>query len=225
MNLLKLLSIPEGRIFFAGLVSGILFLLWISLSYIWLPGQIHLLFAVITAHFMFGRAASLYLGLVSGLDLFIVIAVNLFVDTLWVLIMYPVTIFSIRKLLFINILKRNVERVQKVAQHYQGTIKRYGILGLFLFVVCPLPMTGPVVGGVIGDLMKLRPWHNITIILCATYVTVTIWAVVLIEIHQTARAYGSSAPLILFLVIILLGVVGHVVRKLFFDRHQQSDLQ
>ncbi len=215
-----ILSNPEGRIFVLGLITGILFLGWLGLSRFWLPGKIHLLFAMAGTCIMFGRAAGMYLGISTGLNWFVVISINVLVDTIWVLFFYPLVIFSMKNLMVFKIFKKSIERILNAAKSSEARIKRYGMPGLFFFVLCPLPMTGPVVGGVIGYLMGLRPWINMTIVLGATYTTITLWAFILPEVYQRAEAYSQATPVFLFIVILIIVLTGRFVHRYIFRNHQ-----
>jgi len=223
-GLTRVFSNPEGRILALGLITGVLFLGWSGLSYFWLPGKTHLLFAMAGTCITFGRAAGMYLGISTGLNHFLVIAINLLVDTTWVLFFYPLVILSMKNLMVVKILKKNIDRILSAAQSNQNRIKRYGVPGLFFFVLCPLPMTGPVVGGVIGYLMGLRPWVNMLVVLSATYTTIIIWALVLLAIHHKIQAYNSITPTAFFFTIVILVLTGRYMHKAIVNRHQLKEI-
>lgn len=52
--------------------------------------------------------------------------------------------------------KSTVGWVKRRAMRKAGTIKKYSLLGLFLFVAIPIPTTGAWTGAVIATLLKLK---------------------------------------------------------------------
>ena len=218
----KIAANPEGRIFVLGLIIGTLFLCWLGLSRFWLPGKTHLLFAMASICIMFGRIAGMYFGLTAGLPHLVIVTINVFIDTLWVLLLYPLVILSMKNLMIFKIFEKNIERIINVAKSNQAKIKRYGIPGLFFFVLCPLPMTGPVVGGAIGYFMGLRPWVNMAIVLSAAYTMITIWAFILPEIHQRMEAHSPAISVIFLIVLVVLVLIGRLAHKYTINYHQSK---
>lgn len=208
----------EERIFGAGLVIAVLFVLWIGASVLWMPGQTPSILAVTGAHIAVGRAAGIYLGLTTGLNLAIVLMINFIIDTLWVLLMYPIVIFTMKRLLSFGWIEQSVRKIVDAAQKRRALIDRYGVAGLFVFVVCPLPMTGPIVGGVIGNLIGLSDWTNIGVILSATYVSLALWAVILVGLYRQLEGYGSIAVASVLVLLIVVGMLG----KIYYHKREES---
>ncbi|MBF0573923.1 MAG: small multi-drug export protein, partial [Desulfamplus sp.] len=52
-----------------------------------------------------------------------------------------------------------------------------GWIGVFLFVLAPLPGTGPVAGSILGYLLKMSIWRNFTAVLSGTFFAVLMWVV------------------------------------------------
>lgn len=204
---------PEVRIFTSGMITILVLILWLSLSYLWLPGRSHIMFIMAAIDFSCGRLAGMFFGYSSGLKQWMIVPTNFLVDSIWILILYPLVILSLKKFLSIEYISKKAKHIETIANDNRDKIEKYGIIGLFLFVFVPLPMTGPVVGGVIGYFMNLRPWTNIAVILSATYVTIIVWALLLPHIHHVAQGYGPNMPMILLVVLILLGFIGRIFYK------------
>ena len=213
---------PEGRIFMLGLITSTLFLCWLGLSYFWLQGKTRLLFAMASTCIMFGRVVGMYFGFTAGLPNLVIITVNVLVDTLWVLLLYPVVILSMKNLMTFKLLERNIERIINITKSSQERIKRYGIPGLFFFVLCPLPMTGPVVGGAIGYFMGLQPLVNMAVVLSATYTMIVIWAFILPEIHQRMEAHSPAISVIFLIILVVLVLIGRLAHKYTINDHQSK---
>jgi hypothetical protein len=89
---------------------------------------------------------------------------------------------------------------------------------VFAFVWFPFWMTGPVVGSVIGFLLGLPVWLNMTVVLAGTYIAIFCWALFLRQLHEQVAAYSSYAGLILMGVLIAIIVLGNfLVRR----RHEK----
>jgi hypothetical protein len=112
-----------------------------------------------------------------------------------------------------------MRRVEKAAEKNKGKIQRYGIPSLFLFVLFPFWMTGPVVGCVIGFFLGIRPWINVGIVLSATALACLGWAIVLKRLHEQMADFSPFAPMILLIVIVAIAVAGYVLESR--RRHNQ----
>ena len=70
-------------------------------------------------------------------------------------------------------------------------------------------MTGPVVGCIIGFLLKLRIRVNISVVLGGTFVAIIGWALFLRKI----AAHSSYAITGILVVLILIVVLGHLLHR------------
>jgi uncharacterized membrane protein len=210
----KILATPEGRILMAGLVLSFLGISCLALSWLWMPDKSHVLAVMTATNIIFGRAAGMSVGYSMGLDHIMVIPVNMLVETILVLLFYPLFVFSWRRLLVIQALRNFMERTGRAAETQRATIRRYGIIGLFVFVWSPFWMTGPVAGCAIGFLLGLKPWLNLTIVLAGTYLAITCWAILLREIYDRIAMYSSFAPIILVVILILIIFGGRLLHRL-----------
>ena len=217
----RILTTPEGRILMAGLVLSLLGISCLALSWLWIPDKSHVLAVMTATNIIFGRAAGMSVGYTMGLDHIVVVPVNIFIETILVLLFYPLFVFSWRRLLVIQALRKFMERTGRAAEAQRVTIRRYGIIGLFIFVWSPFWMTGPVVGCAIGFLLGLRPWLNLTIVLTGTYLAITCWAILLREIHDRIAMYSSFAPIILVIFLILIILGGRLLHRLHHRNHSE----
>ena len=214
---------PEGRILAAGLVIALLYIIWVTISFIWIPEISRVLVAMTLTNIIFGRAAGMTVGYTMGLGHIVVVPVIMLVETILVLIFYPLFVFSWQSLLVIHALRKFMERTGKAAEAHRESIRRYGMIGLFVFVWSPFWMTGPVVGCAIGFLLGLRPWFNLTIVLVGTYLAITCWAIFLREIYDRIAVYSPFAPVILFMIVIFIVLVSHVLHGLYREKNSQKN--
>jgi hypothetical protein len=92
-------------------------------------------------------------------------------------------------------------------------VRRYGIIGLFAFVWFPFWMTGPVIGCVIGFLLGLRVWLNMTVVLAGTYVAIFGWAFFLRQFHDRVASYSSYAAMVLMALLVIIIIIGHLLHR------------
>jgi len=206
-------STPEGRILFSGLVSSLFYGIFLIISYFISPQNFQVFIGMTATNILFGRAAGMSFGYALGFDHLIVLPVNLAIETILVLLVYPLFVFSWQHLLVIRSLERFMRRVKNAADINKEKIRRYGIPSLFLFVLFPFWMTGPVIGCVIGFFLGLRPWTNMGIVLSATALACLGWAILLKRLHEHVADFSPFAPLILLIVIIAIAVAGYILES------------
>ena len=200
----ELLATPEGYILQIGLIMSLFFTTLLGLGYIYYPEKAHVFTGMSATNILFGRAAGISFGYSFELGNILVIITNIIIETILVLIFYPLFVFSWNSILVIKPLRRIMERTSIAAETHQDTIRKYGIIGLFMFVWIPFWMTGPMAGCAVGYLLGLSPWKNLTIVLSSTCLAVICWALLLREIHDRIAKYGPYASIALVILIILI---------------------
>jgi uncharacterized membrane protein len=140
-----------------------------------------------------------------------VVPVNMLIETLMVLLFYPLFVFSWRRLLVIKSLKDIMDRASKAADQHRDSIRKYGIIGLLGFVWFPFWMTGPLVGCILGFFMGLGPWLNLTVVLGGTYLAIFSWAILLRELHERVASFSPYAPVILLFIVIVIILIANVL--------------
>ena len=207
------LAIAEGRLLLAGVALALIYTFWLGIKFLLSPDESQILIGMTATEIMFGRAAGMAFGYSLGLEHITVIPVCMMIETVLVLIFYPLFVFSWRHLLVIKRLKKVFDRMHKSAERHKGTIQKYGIIGLFVFVWFPFWMTGPVVGCIIGFLLGLRVWLNITVVLAGTYAAIFGWAFFLRQLHERVASYGSYATMVLVALFVIIIIVGHFLYR------------
>ncbi len=210
---IRLLRSEEGRVLAAGLVLALGGIGALALSWLWSPTLSQVLVAIAAMNILFGRAAGLSFGYAAGLDHGVVVPVNMIVETILVLLFYPLFVFSWRHLVEIRGLTKLIKRTTTAAEANREKIRKYGMIGLLAFVWLPFWMTGPVVGCAIGFLLGLRTWLTLTVVLAGTYLAIGGWALVLRELHVRAAEYSVFGPMALLALIILIAVVGYLLHR------------
>ncbi len=187
-----------------GLLIAALMVVAFGIGWIWYH-DITLVFTAMTGlNWLIGRAAGMSFGYASGLPHLIVIPANMIIESMQVLLIYPFFVLSVDNLLDLPRLKPFINRLRTTAENRRGAVTKFGFVGLFIFVFMPFWMTGPVVGSVIGHLLGLRPWVNISVVLSATFVAIGVWGLLLNELSNWAAAYDRLAPFALVVAAALI---------------------
>jgi len=208
-----LLATTEGRILLVGLVGTLLLAAAIGLAWLLTPDRAFTYIVMAGLNLSIGRAAGMSFGYASGLGHEQVIPINMLIETVQVIVVYPLFALTWTHLIDTPRWNALMVRMRAAATHHQGRVQRYGILGLFFFVFTPFWMTGPVVGAIIGFLIGLRPWVNLGVVLGATYVAIGVWALLLNELNRWLGAYNQLAPFALVVALVLLALSGRLLRS------------
>jgi uncharacterized membrane protein len=152
-------------------------------------------------------------GYSVGLGHSVVVPVNLLIETILVFTFYPLFVFSWRHIVEVQSLKGIIERTRLAAERHKDLIQKYGVVGLFVFVWFPFWMTGPFVGSVIGFMLGMRLWVNMTVVLSGTFLAMLGWAVLLRAFHEQLATYSPYAPLVMVALLITIIIVGHMLHQ------------
>jgi uncharacterized membrane protein len=208
-----LLSSSEGRLLAVGLALAGLLLLAFGIGWQLFPDSVLTYAAMTGLNLVIGRAAGMSFGYASGFGHAQVVPLNMVVETIQVMLVYPLFALSWRQLIRLPRLEAFLANLRHAAELRGGTVRRFGIAGLFMFVFLPFWMTGPVVGAIIGFLIGLRPWVNMGVVLVATYVAIGVWALLLNELSAWAATFNRFAPYALFAAIVLIAGVMYLLHR------------
>lgn len=130
---------------------------------------------VFIAHTFGGRAAGIGLCILNGLNFFVTIFYNFYLEVFIVFFTYSLFVLSITNHIKLRGVKLFALRLERKARTHKGKIANYGWIGLFLFVMAPLPVTGPVIGAIIGYLLKFKIWRNFSATFLGTLAAIILW--------------------------------------------------
>ena len=172
------LNMIEVKILFLGLVLAAL----TGIYYLYLlyadPGLYRVLFSTAIVHMMGGRGLGIVTCLSAGISLFYTILYNFFLEVVIVLIAYGIVVLVMRNIIQPKLFDSAVRKAELTAQSQKTKIKKYGSIGLFLFVMFPFFMTGPVIGAIIGYLLNYRAINNFLIVFSGTLTSIMIYALI-----------------------------------------------
>lgn len=127
----KLLATEEGHILEIGLIMALLSIILLGFGYLRFPEKAHVFIGMSATNILFGRAAGISFGFAFELSNVFVITTNIVIETILVLVFYPLFVFSWRSLVVIRPLRRVMKRMRITAEAHEDTIRKYGIIGLF----------------------------------------------------------------------------------------------
>ncbi len=217
-----LLASPEGRILLVGVALAFAYILWLGVKLLVSPDEFQVLIGMTAMDIMFGRAAAMAFGYSLDLTHTKVISICMMIETILVLIVYPLFVFSWQHLLVIKGLKKVFDRIRKSAEARKDKVQRYGIIGLFAFVWFPFWMTGPGIGCVIGFLLGLRAWVNITVVVSGSCLAIFVWGLFLGRFHDSVATYSSQAAMMLMVLLIVIIIVGTLLHGTLHENKHKS---
>lgn len=213
LNLKELILSQEGKIFIAGILLFILFLVIIVVSYLFSADEANRLMAMSVTNFFFGRAAGISYGYTVEFSDRIIILMNMMIEFIMVMITYPLFVFSWNKSLNLKFLRSFFISVKKQKIKYRSFFQKYGKYGLFLFVWFPFWMTGPVIGSIIGFLIGIKHYTTMLIVLSGTSLAIVIWTYFLKELIVLLNQISANAPYILLGLFVGIAIVVKILKK------------
>lgn len=209
----ELLNTTEGKIFIAGIMLFMFYVISTLSIYLFSVEDANNILAMTATNIFFGRAGGISFGYSSNFTDLVIVVYNILIESIMVLLIYPLFVFSWNKSVKIKILQGLFIKIRKQKIRYKALFDKYGRYGLFIFVWFPFWMTGPVVGAIIGFLIGIRHYQTITIVILGTSLATLVWTYFLKEIILLLNTISSNGALILLVVIVLAGVVFKVFRK------------
>lgn len=219
-NLLKfdhsLLKQKEGQILLLGLLLLGAYFILVLLCGIFYANYFQELLSITITNVIFGRMAGLSIGVASQMDTTFLVFFNFFIESIMVLILYPLFVFSWNKLEFVSYppLSRYLERSRHNANKYQPLIQRYGVIGLILFVLTPFAMTGPVVGSFVGFLIGLHHRVTLAVVLSSTFIAIILWVYLIKNFEEQLVAYNDILMVVISIAIAVL-LLWYFVKRTF----------
>ena len=175
MNRLKQTLGPEfwvvitGIIMAVGLVSLIVYFAVVE------PGKAKILGAAFITHSFGGRAAGVGLCIMAGINAFWNTTYNMYLEVMIVCFMYFLFVYTLTNHIKNPWMVSFTNNMLETANRNKGKIGKYGWIGLFLFVMAPLPFTGPVMGSIIGYLLGMVLWKNFSAVFLGTLSAIILW--------------------------------------------------
>ncbi|SLM29529.1 conserved membrane hypothetical protein [Desulfamplus magnetovallimortis] len=205
-----LFNTTEGKVFQIGIIMTLVLLVILIYYSISEPEKARVLGLAFFAHSFGGRAAGIGLCIMEELGILYTILYNFFLEVQIVFIAYSLFVFSVNNSFNVKWIDCFAKKMMQKAERHKEKIRTYGCIGLFIFVMIPLPVTGPVMGSILGYLLNIPVWRNFTSVFLGTLSAVVIWVLAFdfLEQHLHAIQY-------IFMAIIAFVVFSHLktIRK------------
>ena len=225
------LNLTEVKILFVGLVLTALTGIYLLYLLFTDPGLYKVLSSTAVIHVMGGRGLGILTCLYAGISLFYTILYNFFLEVVIVLVAYGIVVLVMRNIIQPKLFDSAVRKAELTAQSQKTKIKKYGSIGLFLFVMFPFFMTGPVIGAIIGYLLNYRAINNFLIVFSGTLTSIMIYALIGNNIIDFINQYIHIDVLrkwggIIIAVLIVVFLIYHlktVKAFLYYDDHDDGE--
>ncbi len=172
----KRFDLIEVKILLTGLI--IAFLIGLYLFYLLFTNLnlYRVLSSTAIIHLMGGRALGIATCLSADISLFYTISYNFILEVVIVLITYGLFVLVMRNVIQPKLFRSAVRQAELTAQNQKTRVKKYGAIGLFVFVMFPFFMTGPVIGAIIGYLLNYKAINNFLIVFSGTLSSILLYA-------------------------------------------------
>ncbi|WP_462269691.1 small multi-drug export protein [Desulfobacter sp.] len=170
-----LLNTIEGRILVTGFLLTALFLVFVVIGIIQGTSGAKIAFLVFITHCVGSRAGGIGLCILNDLGPVTTIALNFYFECLIVCYTYASFVLSTSGIFKAAWIKTSMRTLKEKAEEKKNKIKRWGWIGIFAFVMAPLPVTGPVVGTIIGYMIRMRLFSNFSAAGLGTLTAIVAW--------------------------------------------------
>jgi uncharacterized membrane protein len=219
----------EVKILAIGLMLTALAGLYLTFLLFTNPSLYRVLSSTAIIHIMGGRALGVATCLSANISVFYTVFYNFFIEVVIVLITYGVVVLIMRNVIQPKLFHGTVRQAELTAQRQKTKIKKYGAVGLFLFVMFPFFMTGPVIGSIIGYLLNYRAVNNFLIVFSGTLSSIVIYALVGNNIIKYMNQYIDVELVkkwgsIIIAILIVVFLIYHMKTvKTFLDQQDGED--
>lgn len=212
-NLRGFISSQEGKIFLLGMLLLFGYFMSVIGVYFFSIDAANKLVVMSFTNFFFGRAAGISYGYTAEFSDGLIVFMNMMIEFIMVMIIYPLFVLSWNKSLHIEFLKDFFTKVEALRLKYKDYFDKYGKYGLFIFVWFPFWMTGPIVGAIIGFLIGIRHYTTMLVVLSGTSLAIVIWTYFLKEIMTLLNQVNDNAPYIFLGLIVLFVLIFKLMKS------------
>lgn len=194
----------ERKILTSGLMLTLFILSSLFVLTFFSPAFSGKIISVITTHLLMGRAGGIATGVELSLPSYLLVLISTLVDTIVVLLFYPLFIMISKHQIENELLRRVVNDTQNSAQRHRHGIQKYGILGLLLFVWFPLHMTGPLAGSFLGYFLGFSHKKTLTTVILGTALAVVSWLLIFSRMSVVLGEYSYLQPIFVILITLII---------------------
>lgn len=198
----SIFNTPEGRLLMAGMGMALLLTGVIGYYLATDTGLAKTLILTLFANLFGGRSVGIGLCIIQDLNTFTTIFYNFYLEVMVVFFTYAIFALTTASYLRVEWVIRAMERIAETALKQKSRIERFGWLGIFLFVMIPLPVTGPVVGSIIGGMIRMGRVKNFSATFLGTLTAIVLWAQFFEFLDERLQMIQTFFGIIVILVLI-----------------------
>jgi uncharacterized membrane protein len=160
-----------------------------------------------------GREGGIPVALTGGVPPLLAFQYSVSQDLAWAFLVYPLFLRFIHRYRDRpNVFARRLRRIEDSALEHEAYVERWGPLGVFLFMLLPFLVNGPLVGLVLGRLGGIRTRYLIVPVVAASVVASGAWTFLYDRMFALTDAFDPRLGR-----WIALGVVGVVLALSVID--------
>jgi uncharacterized membrane protein len=160
-----------------------------------------------------GREAAIPIALQSGVPRWLVAQVSATQDIGVFLLAYPLVLRVLgRKTRRKGWLRTRLDRIQEDADKHRGLVHRWGGFGIFVFMLVPFLVNGPLVGAIAGRLAGLRTTDILLPVVASTCIAAVAWTYFYDAVLALAGDVHPALPYVLT-AIVVGGVLGSLLLR------------
>lgn len=206
----------EVRIIVVGciLLTAVLVELAIA-TYIW-PEAGQALWRGVAVEMFSGREAGIPLALEGGAPPWIVAQVSAAQDIGVVCLAYPAFLWALHRYQDRdNFVMRRLRRLQAHAVKHRRFVRRWGPFGVFVFMLVPFLINGPLLGAAVGRVAGIATKWLILPVVAATVIAALAWTYAYDLVFNLVEGLDPRIPPVLTLIIVgslvAWGIIGEVM--------------
>lgn len=168
----------EFPLFLAGATLGVLLFAELVLVWAWDADVGRNLFAGMVGEIFTGREGGLPIAIAGGVPTWLVWQVSVTQDVAGFCVAYPWFLIlyherSQREEL--GFIMRRLKRVETAVRRHEEFARKWGPFGIFLFMLTPFLINGPMAGGMLGRLVGIRTRYLLAPVILSTAISSAAW--------------------------------------------------
>ena len=171
------------------------------------PGWGKAIAAAVPIDMFSGKEAALPVALQGGAPWWLVAQVSALQHVALGTLAFPIFLFLLHRYKDRdNLVMRRLRRIEKAAEGHRAFVTKWGPIGVFLFMMVPFLVNGPLVGAILGRIAGIRTKYLILPVVGASLLSSMLWARGYSFAFSFAEGIDPKLPVIMAVSIIALAV-------------------
>ena len=217
---------PEGLLFVAGLLGFAAVLVELGLAWLWDPRWGAGLALMVALENVVGREGAIPLASQEHVPAWLIAQVSFLQDLAVVGLAFPVFLYLLGRFHDRdNLLMRRLRRIERSAHARRHLVDRWGAVGIFLFMIVPFLLNGPLVGAILGRLAGMHNKALLAPVVLATAAAATAWAYGYDRLYRVVDGVDSRLTFALTALILAVVLTLMLVGELSSERAEQAEVE